>query len=383
MPSAEIITIGTELLLGETVDTNTRTVALALRSVGVDLYRTITIGDNTERIAQAIQESLERADIVITTGGLGPTVDDPTRQAVAQAVNIELEYHPELWEQIVERISRYGRTPTENQKRQAYVPRGAQVISNPVGTAPAFIVEHGSKAVISLPGVPREMETLLNKNVLPYLQKRYNLHEIILVRVLHTSGVSEGLIDEKIGDLEQWSNPSVGLAAHSGIVDVRITAKAKTLEQAKRQIDKLEKEIRQRLGRAIFGADDETLEDVIMKTLAKRGWTLSAVESGCDGHLAHRLSGPGLDRVPVDILPSLANNLLAETVRQTCQKYHTNVGLGVIVTPHKEQVSVHLHLHTPIADQEQQLTYGGHPRNAPRWAVNMALDWLRLEVEPR
>ncbi len=381
MPSAEIITIGTELLLGETVDTNTRTIALALRAIGIDLYRTITIGDNPGRIAQAIQESLQRADIVITTGGLGPTVDDPTRQAVARAVNADLEYRPELWEQIAERISRYGRTPTENQKRQAYIPRGAQAISNPVGTAPAFIVEHDQKVIISLPGVPREMETLLNQNVLPYLQQRYNLNEVILVRVLHTSGIGEGLIDDQIGDLEQWSNPTVGLAAHSGIVDVRITAKAETAEQAKRQIDALEKEIRQRLGRAIFGADDETLESVTLQKLAQRGWTLSAVEAGCDGLLARRLSGPGLAPVHVEILPSLDSDLLAETVRQTCQKYNTSAGLGIALAPQEEQTRVYLHLHTPLADQSRQLSYGGHPRNAARWAVNMALDWLRLEIE--
>ncbi len=141
MPSAEIIAIGTELLLGETTDTNTRFIAHALRSLGVDLYRTHTIGDNAGRIAQSVREALDRTDIVITTGGLGPTVDDPTRQAIAQALGLELEFHPELWEQIVARIARYGRTATENQKRQAYIPAGAIVIENPVGTAPAFIVE--------------------------------------------------------------------------------------------------------------------------------------------------------------------------------------------------------------------------------------------------
>ncbi|MGQ9833414.1 MAG: molybdopterin-binding protein [Candidatus Villigracilaceae bacterium] len=381
MPSAEIITIGTELLLGETVDTNTRTIALALRAIGVDLYRTITIGDNVQRIAQTIQESLERADIVITTGGLGPTVDDPTRQAVAQATNLELEYRPELWDQIVERIGRYGRTPSENQKRQAYVPRGAQVISNPVGTAPAFIVKRNKKVVISLPGVPREMETLLNKSVLPYLQEHYDLHEVILVRVLHTSGLGESLIDDKIGDLEQWPNPTVGLAAHSGIVDVRITAKAETVAQAKRQIDNLEAEIRQRLGRAIFGVDNETLEGVVLRKLAERGWRLSAVESGCDGHLARRLTGPGQAPVPVEIASSLNEDLLAQAVSQNCQKHQTEVGLGVIVTPFEEYTHIVLYLHTPAGTQSRQLSYGGHPLNASRWAVNMALDWLRLEME--
>src|ERR671918_409873 len=174
MPSAEIITIGTEILLGEIVDTNTRYIAKTLRGMGVNIYRTITIGDNVERIAEAINHSMQRADIVITTGGLGPTVDDPTREAVARAAGVELEFREDLWEEVVAIISRYGRKPSENQKRQAYVPKGAIGISNPVGTAPSFIVEHSfahreersdsedkagvrESVVISLPGVPNEM----------------------------------------------------------------------------------------------------------------------------------------------------------------------------------------------------------------------------------
>src|SRR5574339_1314865 len=227
MPSAEIITIGTEILLGEIVDTNTRYIARTLRAMGVDLYRTITIGDNVERIAEAIHNSMNRAEIVITTGGLGPTVDDPTREAVARAVGAELEFREDLWEQVVEVISRYGRKPSENQRRQAYVPQGAIGINNPVGTAPCFIVETERNAVLSLPGVPNEMEHILHESMIPYLQKRFDLNEIIKIRVLHCSGLGEGMIDEKIGDLETLSNPTVGLAAHTGVVDIRIAAKAK------------------------------------------------------------------------------------------------------------------------------------------------------------
>ena len=194
MTSAEIITIGTEILLGEIVDTNTRYIARTLRSLGVDLYRTITIGDNVERIANAIQNSMQRADIVITTGGLGPTVDDPTRDAVAKAIGVPTEFREDLWQQVVETISRYGRTPSENQKRQAYVPQGAIGLKNPVGTAPCFIVdtplrpppisgklggEQEGGVVISLPGVPAEMEHVLHESVIPYLQNRFQPDEVI------------------------------------------------------------------------------------------------------------------------------------------------------------------------------------------------------------
>src|SRR5512138_2087097 len=209
MPSAEIITIGTEILLGEIVDTNTRHIALTLRDLGVDIYRTTTIGDNAERIAAAIAETMQRAEIIITTGGLGPTVDDPTREAVAQAVGVSTEFREDLWEQVVATISRYGRKAAENQKRQAVVPQGAISIRNPVGTAPAFIVEFQSVrrsmgtqppdeirgAIISLPGVPNEMEHILHESVVPYLQDRYALRHVIKVRVLHCAGLGEGAID--------------------------------------------------------------------------------------------------------------------------------------------------------------------------------------------
>jgi len=255
MPTAEILTIGTEILLGEIVDTNTRYLARRLRELGIDLYRQTTVGDNADRIAQAIQNSLSSSDIIITTGGLGPTVDDPTRQAVALAVGVEIEFRDELWEQVKARHLRFGRTPTENNKRQAYVPRGGIAIENPVGTAPAFIVETNGCAIIALPGVPREMEHLMENSIIPYLRGRLDLQSVIKSRVIHTAGVGESQIDDVIGDLELRGNPTVGLAAHSGQVDVRITAKAKTAEEADELIRAIEQEIHQRLGDWIYGAD--------------------------------------------------------------------------------------------------------------------------------
>src|SRR5215208_4058306 len=300
MPSAEIITIGTEILLGEIVDTNTRYIARTLRGMGVDLYRTITIGDNVDRIAEAINHSMKRAEIVITTGGLGPTVDDPTREAVAKAAGVELEFREDLWEQIVAIISRYGRKPSENQKRQAYIPKGAIAVPNPVGTAPCFIVESPpfpveeglgvrESVVASLPGVPNEMEHILHESIIPYLQKRFDLSEIIKIRILHCAGLGEGLIDEKIADFETLSNPTVGLAAHTGVVDIRIAAKAGSEADADAMIAEIEHQIQERLGNVVFGADEDTLEDAALTAVAKRGWTLTGIESGLDGALARKL----------------------------------------------------------------------------------------------
>ena len=146
---------------------------------GIDLFRTHTIGDNPVRIAQTIKDSLQRADIVITTGGLGPTVDDPTREAVSLAIDQPLEFHPELWDEICQYFTRIGRVPTENNRRQAYIPRSAVSIHNPVGTAPGFFVIIGSAVILSVPGVPKEMEYLTKNFILPFLTQQFNYHQVI------------------------------------------------------------------------------------------------------------------------------------------------------------------------------------------------------------
>jgi len=383
MPSAEIITIGTELLLGETTDTNTRTIARSLRGLGVNLFRTQTVGDNVERIAAAIREASARVEIVITTGGLGPTVDDPTRQAAAIAAGVDLEYHQELWEQTARRISRYGRVPGENQKRQAYLPKGAIAIENPVGTAPAFMTAVGRALVISLPGVPREMETLLTQSVIPYLQEHYDLHEIIKVRTLHTSGIGEGMIDEQVADLETLANPTVGLTAHSGIVDIRIAGKAGTESEADRMIAEVEQKVRSRLQEAIFGTDDDTLEGVTLRELTQRGWTLACLESGLEGRLLSRISQTGDPAYRGGRNLQVAPEALGEMAEALRQEVGASVALGVALSTGGEGQEIHLVLQTPLQQEVQHLNYGGHPASAPRWAVNMALDWLRRRVQTK
>jgi nicotinamide-nucleotide amidase len=378
MPVAEIITIGTELLLGETVDTNTRYIALALRDEGIDLYRTSTIGDNVERISTILREGLQRADIIITTGGLGPTVDDPTREAVAMALGVETEFRPELWEQIQERFLRYGRVPTENNRRQAFVPKGALAVENPVGTAPAFICEPGEHAVIALPGVPREMEYLMQNQVIPYLRKRYELRGVIKARVLHTSGVGESQIDERIGDLELGSNPTVGLAAHAGQVDVRITAKAETETEADELIRDVDMELQSRLGKWIYGVDEDTLEGVALKNIADRGEGLTIVEAGLDGLFIRRLAKVGDPFVGGEMLASSPTpELLFNLTKESCQSKNASVGVGVLLIPGETQQTLHIVLITPEGDQKITRTYGGPPQLAPTWGINICLDLIR------
>lgn len=394
MPTAEIITIGTEILLGEIVDTNTRTIARTLRSLGVDLYRTVTIGDNVERIAEAIRDSLNRADIVLTTGGLGPTVDDPTREAVARAFGVETEFRPELWEQILQIIHRYGRTPSENQKRQACVPAGALAIQNPVGTAPAFIMETPSPppslpegegagvragVVISLPGVPKEMEYLLHEAVVPYLQRRYRLDQVIKVRLLHTAGAPEADIDEKIGEFETLTNPTVGLAAHTGIVDIRITAKASTEAEADRMIANLEEQMRQRLGDLLFGADEDTLEAAALRAASNRTWNLVAAEAGLGGSLKRRLANAEAQNLLAVESVDVKQGELTSALEALRARHHARAALGVAVFP--ETQTVEMALLTPEENKHRQLPFGGHPALLSRWAVNLALNWLRRTAE--
>ncbi|MGB8981935.1 MAG: molybdopterin-binding protein [Anaerolineales bacterium] len=373
MPSAEIITIGTEILLGEIVDTNTRYIARTLRGMGVNIYRTTTIGDNTERIAEAIHNSMQRAEIVITTGGLGPTVDDPTREAVARAAGLELEFREDLWEQIVAIISRYGRKPSENQKRQAYIPKGSLAIPNPVGTAPCFIVETEQNAVASLPGVPNEMEHILHESIIPYLQKRFDLNEIIKIRALHCSGLGEGMIDEKIDDLEKLSNPTVGLAAHTGVVDIRIAAKAENEAEADRMIADIERQIRERLGDVIFGADEDRLEEVVLNAVAKRGWKLVGVEAGLDGLLARKI--PHTVSLPEPANGRLTSDTLLAGLRAARADANADAALGVAM--YLEERAAEMALITPKGEKTHRITYGGPPRSLARWSVNLALDWLR------
>lgn len=372
MPIAEIITIGTEILLGEIVDTNTRHIALTLRNLGVDLYRTVTIGDNVDRIATAIRESVQRNDLVITTGGLGPTVDDPTRLAVSKALGVETEFREELWQQVSDAVARYGRKPEENQRRQAVVPAGAIAVRNPVGTAPAFIVEAGRSAVVSLPGVPNEMEHILHESIIPYLQRRYDLRQLIKVRVLHCAGLGEGTIDEKIGDLELLANPTVGLAAHTGIVDVRIAAKAETEAEAAQLIAGIEQEIRSRLGTAVFGADSDQLESIALSALARRGWSLIAMEYGLHGLLAARLPrtvAPPGER-PSDLL---------KAARQARDAADADVVLAVAIA--EPERTAEMAIITPLDAKSRRMTYGGPPRSLARWAANLALNWLRTILE--
>lgn len=343
--NAEIIAIGTEILLGEITDTNSVFIARALRDIGVNLFFMTSVGDNEDRIESAIRIALSRAQVVITCGGLGPTVDDMTRQGVARATERGLTFHQHLLDAIAQRFNGFKMQMTENNRRQAYVPDDALIIENPVGTAPAFAVEVGDKVVISLPGVPREMKYLFTERVIPYLREKYQLGgKIIKARVLKTAGIGESMLDDAIGkELLEASNPTVGLAAHSGQVDVRITAKADTEAEADAMIADFDAKLRARIGRYIFGADEATIDRALVDTLLTHNATLLTMETGIEPIIGARLNAlqPGIaSGGTFSSLAALAEayglnedlpirQLAEQTLQAACERAGITAGLAV------------------------------------------------------
>lgn len=288
--NAEIVAIGSELLLGQIVDTNSAWMAQRLASLGVNLYYKTVVGDNPERMLDAITSAMERSDVVITSGGIGPTQDDLTRDIVARASGRELVLDETLLSQIEARFRRRGLIMTENNDRQAYIPAGSIPVENPNGTAPSFIVEDPRSVVICLPGVPFEMKWLFDNAVVPYLRRKFDLSEAIYSRVLKVADMGESAVDDLVGHLiANSSNPTVGVLAHPGQVDVRITAKAADKEEAEGLIAPLEREARGLLGEHVFATDDQTMEGVVGELLHTHGLTVASYEGLTGGLVAQQL----------------------------------------------------------------------------------------------
>ncbi len=288
--NVELVAIGSELLLGQIVDSNSAWMAQRLAEVGANLFRKTTVGDNLERMADVLGGAMARADCVITGGGLGPTEDDLTRQAVARVTGRPLHPHPDALHDLQERFRSRGFVLTPNNEKQALLPRGAILVQNPNGTAPAFVVEDDRCTIICLPGVPFEMKWLMEHVVVPYLRRRWRLKQVIHHRVLKVGELGESAVDHRIGAIMTAStNPKVGVLAHPGQVDVRISARADSEEAARRLIEPTEAGIRAALGDHVFAVDEETLESVVAAALARRGWQVASYEDRTGGTVAAAL----------------------------------------------------------------------------------------------
>ncbi|MGC3976264.1 MAG: competence/damage-inducible protein A [Nitrospira sp.] len=292
--TAETIAIGSELLLGGRMDTNSLFIADRLAGCGVELrYKTI-IGDELADIVGVLKTAARRARVVIITGGLGPTIDDLTREAVAQATGQRLRRRKTALDRMIARLAEWGRTPTKAQLRQAMIPAGGEVLTNPVGTAPGFVVIWKDTFVAALPGVPREMEPMVQDGVLPRLGAWIGKHKGLPVipvirRVLHTSGVPESIVDQRLeGLLPEGTAIQLGIYASPMEVMVSLTGPDK--ESAPVTIDRLFEEAKTRLGDILYGEAGDTMESVVGRLLAEQHMTLALAESCTGGLISHRLT---------------------------------------------------------------------------------------------
>ncbi|MBM4338959.1 MAG: CinA family nicotinamide mononucleotide deamidase-related protein [Deltaproteobacteria bacterium] len=292
---AEIIAIGSELLLGQIIDTNSSYIAKRLSENGIELVQTATVGDDFQRMKEVISGAISRSNIIITTGGIGPTEDDLTREAVAEFFNRPLQFQPHLMEQIEAIFKKRGFKMSDNNRKQAFIPEGGIPIENPKGTAPGFIVEYSNGAILSIPGVPAEMEYLMEHSVIPYLRRRFELESrIIQYKVLRACGLGESAIGLQIKDLmKQNQNPLVGTLASIGDIKIRITAKGDNPQEASSLIATMENKIRERLGTLIYGVNDETLHGNVTKEMERLNITLSVVETFTSGIISQKLGSTG------------------------------------------------------------------------------------------
>ncbi|MGH2691833.1 MAG: competence/damage-inducible protein A [Actinomycetota bacterium] len=286
---AEIVGIGTEILLGQIANTNAQHISQRLADIGVDVLHHQVVGDNVARIAGAIGLALSRADVVILTGGLGPTGDDVTRDGIAEAIGVKLERQGEIEVYLREKFDRLGREMPESNLVQADVPEGARYILPERGTAPGLVIESRGTRLYAVPGVPAEMKEMLESVIVPELREGVGPAGIVS-RVLKVVGVAEARVGEQLDDLfRELTNPTVAYLASAGEVRVRLTAKAATEGEARELIAPIEEEIRNRLGGAVFGTDDDELEAVIGEMLHERGLTVACAESLTGGALAARI----------------------------------------------------------------------------------------------
>ncbi len=286
---AEILSIGTEILLGEIIDTNAAYIASRLPAIGLDLYYKSVVGDNFDRLRETFQRAVDRSDVVICSGGLGPTEDDLTREAICAVLGEEPHVDPTLEADLRGFFERRGYAMPESNVKQCWLIPSARAIPNPRGTAPGWWVERNGKIIVAMPGPPTEMNRMWESEVSPELRRRAP-DSVLITRTLKTTGIGEGTVDQMVSALLKTSNPSVGIYARADGVHLRIAAKAREERAAWEMIHPVEEEMRRILGPAIWGADDETFESIVGTLLLEQGATLATMESCTGGLLASTLT---------------------------------------------------------------------------------------------
>ena len=401
--NSEIVTIGSELLRGQITDTNAAYLAQNLNLIGFNVSLHTSVGDDFDQMKQVIGEALRRSELVIATGGLGPTEDDLTREVIADLAGVPLVFKGELMDQIESIFRTRGYSMPESNRKQAFIPQGAIPISNDIGTAPGFILKRASTLLVALPGVPKELEYLFKKEVAPYLKNHFHLdRELISSKVLRITGLGESRVDTQIKELmNPRANPRVGILSSPGDIRVIITASAKDPEEASSLIEKVEEEITSRLGAAVYGSDEDTLGGIVTSLLQDRGETVSIVETFTGGELTAILnkspSSPLIQSVVCGDAPrfhllsgtgngSLSPNaktavILADTIRKQCE---TSIGLAVVGALKELEKDYEVDAHAAVTGERVNGSYSWKmgadlPTLQIRGAI-IALNTLRLAL---
>jgi nicotinamide-nucleotide amidase len=407
----ETVTIGTELLLGQIVNTNATRIGEKLADAGFDHYHQTVVGDNLERMVDAITRAVGRAGAVIVTGGIGPTKDDVTRQALQAVAGVEMRYSEAYESELRRRWEARGRVMPESNLRQAEYPEGAEMIPNPKGSAPGLRLGIGDAWVFALPGVPAEMLPMMDAEVIPFLQDMSGDPAAVVVsRLIRSWGLSESRVGELLGDLfDQYDNPTVAFLASSGEIKVRLTAKAVDVETAASLVAPVEAEVRLRLGSHVFGSDDETIERVIEGLLEAEGWTIATAESATGGLIAARLTSvPGasawfrgsvvayhedvkrsLLAVPGDVIEAegIVSEATAVAMAQGAAKA-LGADVGVAVTgsagpePQEREVGTMIvAVHTPEGTRARTMLLPGDRERVRTYTTTAALQLTRLALQ--
>jgi len=405
---AEIISCGTELLLGQITDTNATYLAQNLAGLGIDLYYVSQVGDNLERIVETLQQAWQRSDLIVMTGGLGPTEDDLTRESISALLGETMQVDPEQEATLRARFVNANMPMLERNIKQATLIPSAQSIENPVGSAPGWWVEKDNHIIVAMPGVPREMFRMWQKEVVPRLSKYTG--GLIFTRLLRIYGLGESLVEELLGSLIHNTNPTVATYAKSDAVDVRISAKAEDLEKASQLVAEMEERARQALGYHVFGIEGDTLAGVIGKQLQERHQTLSVMESLTGGLLAstitdfqssskHFVGGivayssdlkiqMGVPREILDHYGVVSEETARAMAHAVREHFKTDFGIGVtgVAGPDKQEDKPIGTIHIAVEGPNGVITdmgpgwRGGRSDNK-RYAVLSALNLLRRYLE--
>ncbi|CEO20733.1 competence/damage-inducible protein A [Paraclostridium sordellii] len=406
---AEIITVGTEILLGDIVNTNSQFLAKELASLGLDVYYQSTVGDNESRLMDTLNESLDRSDIIITTGGLGPTNDDITKEVAAKCFNQELVFYDDIWKDIKQYFEKIGVEPTENNKKQAYFPKDCIILNNSNGTAPGAILKKENKMIIVLPGPPKEMIPMFNNELKKHLENLTNYK--LISRTLRFFGIGESELEDKLSDIiNNQTNPTIAPYAKEGEVTLRITAKSYTKDDADNLIDEVENKIKTVVGKYLYGYGETTLEETVAKLLVEKNLTIAVSESCTGGMVSSMLIDyPGISQVfmegcvtysneakmsrlgvkkeTLDSFGAVSTETAIEMAKGVAMNLKTNVGLSTTGvagpgggTTEKPVGLVYIGLYINGKIKVKKLNLAGSREKIRVKATKEALNFLRLEL---